>query len=74
MPETLSKMFKEIKPLKKNGISFIDLVEIMSIQDGASDTEKDLEKIFKMYDKTKVALSVRLQSLLNKTAFLHTTC
>ena len=48
--KTVCSMFKDIKQLKGKGISFDDLTEMLEIQDGASDTEQDLNRIFRMYD------------------------
>ena len=50
---TVQYMFKQIKCLKKTGVSFEDLMEAMTLKDNEIETKEDYEKLFAIYDRKR---------------------
>ena len=50
---TLNHIYTQLIKTKGKGISFEDLMQILSLEPGELDEENDYKKIFEMYDKKR---------------------
>lgn len=50
---TLQHVFRQVKNLKKSGICFEDLIDIITIENNSADTEDDYKRLFATYDRYK---------------------